>query len=64
MSVLGIGTASLGGMYESMDEEAAIEMVVQTVKSGLNYIDTAPFYGVRKSETLLGKVMYFNTHTR
>lgn len=57
--MLGIGTVALGGMYEKMDDEAAIEMVVKAVKSGLNYIDTAPYYGVRKSETLLGKVKSF-----
>lgn len=41
------------------DETDAIEAVRQAIKQGVNYIDTAPWYGQGRSETTLGKVYKF-----
>ncbi|KAA0201945.1 hypothetical protein HAZT_HAZT000445, partial [Hyalella azteca] len=57
VSQLGIGTSSLGNCYEVVGEAADVEMVVEGVRLGLNYVDTAPWYGNRKSEQVLGKAL-------
>lgn len=38
------------------NEDECIELVRQAIKQGINYIDTAPWYGQGRSEALLGKV--------
>ena len=40
----------------TFDENEAIEVVKLAIKQGVNYIDTAPWYGQGRSETILGKV--------
>jgi len=58
VSQLGIGGSVLGGYYK--DEVVfnnAKECVVEALKSGLNYIDTSPFYGEGRSETHFGKIL-------
>ena len=50
------GGAGYGGLYGTVDEAKAIQSVQQALKLGLNYIDTAPWYGEGRSESLLGKV--------
>ena len=40
-----------------MDKTAAIATVHKALKSGINYIDTAPWYGQGKSEQLLGEAL-------
>lgn len=54
---LGLGCTSLGGMYEDISEEQALEVVRRSFSLGLNLFDTAPFYGSGKSEERLGKVL-------
>ncbi|OQV18685.1 L-galactose dehydrogenase [Hypsibius exemplaris] len=56
-SALGIGGAGYGGIYGTVDEGKAIQSVQSALKLGLNYIDTAPWYGDGKSESLLGKAL-------
>lgn len=41
----------------SLDEQEAIEVVHEAIKKGINYIDTAPYYGQGRSEELLGKAL-------
>ncbi|XP_055850782.1 uncharacterized protein LOC129915319 [Episyrphus balteatus] len=53
---LGGGTFS-GTFYGEIELSEAIETVHKAVKSGINYIDTAPFYGEGRSEELLGKAL-------
>lgn len=40
-----------------MDESNAIVTIKTAIKSGINYIDTAPWYGQGKSEEILGKAL-------
>ncbi len=42
-------------IYSSVDESEAIKTVHEAIKKGINFIDTAPWYGHRKSEELLGR---------
>ena len=56
VSQLSLGCGPLGGIYGDLQEEEGIATVKEAIKAGINFIDTAPYYGVGKSETLLGKV--------
>ncbi|CAB3361680.1 Hypothetical predicted protein [Cloeon dipterum] len=58
VSHLGFGGAALAYFYEAFDEEKAIEVVRDALKKGVNYIDTAAYYGkTRCSERILGKAL-------
>jgi len=58
ISALGLGTTSLGGMFGStMDLDGSCKMVKAAFDLGINWIDTSPFYGLTKAETMLGNVL-------
>ncbi|XP_012220761.1 uncharacterized protein [Linepithema humile] len=54
---LSFGTGPLGCHYGTYDEADAIEAIRQAIKQGVNYIDTAPWYGQCRAETILGKAL-------
>lgn len=56
VSLFSLGGGPLGGLYGKDTEKERIDTVLLALKSGINYIDTAPFYGNGRSEELLGKV--------
>lgn len=51
-----LGGAALGGFFGRISDEAGIQLVEYAIKHGINFIDTAPWYGHGKSEAVLGKV--------
>ena len=51
---LGLGGAGLGGLYSDVSRDAARETVRRSFDLGARYFDTAPLYGLGKSETSLG----------
>jgi D-threo-aldose 1-dehydrogenase len=53
----GIGTAPLGGLYETVDEESARLTLERAWACGFRYFDTAPLYGAGQAETLVGKFL-------
>jgi len=55
VSSLSFGASSLGGVFRETDDGESAKLVVNTIKKGINYIDTAPWYGQGRSETVLGK---------
>jgi L-galactose dehydrogenase len=57
VSVLGFGAAPLGGVYHGLDEDEAVATVHAAFDSGINFIDVAPYYGLLKAETVLGRVL-------
>jgi L-galactose dehydrogenase len=57
VSVLGLGGSSLGGVFREIDEEQGIRTVRAALDLGVNFIDTSPFYGATKAETVLGKAL-------
>ncbi|KZC04078.1 D-arabinose 1-dehydrogenase [Dufourea novaeangliae] len=57
VSKLSLGCGPFGCHYGTYDEEEAIEVIRQGIKQGINYIDTAPWYGQGRSETLIGKAL-------
>ncbi len=54
LPVLGFGASSLGQEFRSVTLDEAIKSVRVALESGLNFIDTSPFYGRGMSEVLLG----------
>ena len=54
---VGLGCASLGGMYGDIPEEQAYEVVRRALSLGINVIDTAPLYGYGKSEIRIGRAV-------
>lgn len=54
---LGFGTASIGGLYTSIDADAAIATVERAWELGIRLFDTAPLYGYGEAERRLGKVL-------
>lgn len=56
VSRLSLGGGPFGGLYGETSEQAIIDTVHLALKSGINYIDTAPWYGNGRSEEVLGKV--------
>lgn len=57
LSLIGFGGGGLSGFYEDFQEKDAIEVVREALKKGINYIDTAPYYGEGRSETVIGKAL-------
>jgi L-galactose dehydrogenase len=57
VSVLGFGASPLGGVFGTIDESDAIRAVHQAFDGGVNFVDVAPYYGITKAETVLGKAL-------
>ncbi len=57
VSILAFGGSSLGGAFREIDESEGIRAVHVAIDHGINLIDTAPFYGLTKAETVLGRAL-------
>ena len=57
VSVLGLGTAPLGGLYQASSDAAAQATVDRARALGVNYFDTAPQYGQGLAEGRLGRAL-------
>jgi L-galactose dehydrogenase len=55
VSVASFGTGSLGEMFGPLDEPEALRLVDEVLDSGINLIDTSPYYG--SAEARLGKAL-------
>lgn len=55
VSILSYGGSALGSAYRNINMEEGIEVVVDSVKRGINLVDCAPWYGHTVAETVLGK---------
>jgi len=60
---VGVGTAPIGSTPEwrvwwgPQDEKSAIQAIQSAIDEGVNWIDTAPFYGWGKAEEIVGKAI-------
>lgn len=56
---IGLGANAIGGhnIYENIDEAVSKRILYTGITHGLNFIDTAYFYGLGRSEELIGEVM-------
>jgi len=57
VSVLGLGGSSLGSHFRPVDEADAVRTVHLAFDLGINFIDTSPFYGLTRAETVLGQAL-------
>lgn len=57
VSPLGFGAATLGNVFGHVNEQDGIDAVFEAIKRGINLFDTSPYYGITKSETVLGKAL-------
>lgn len=55
---MGLGTATLGGLYSSVTEDDASDAIQTALDIGITYIDTAPHYGKGTAERRVG--LYLN----
>jgi aryl-alcohol dehydrogenase-like predicted oxidoreductase len=57
VSAIGYGAMVAEGVYGAVDEAAAIATMHHALDLGVNFIDTADFYGSGHNEILVGKVL-------
>jgi L-galactose dehydrogenase len=57
LSVLGFGASSIGQEFRQVDLGEALRSVEVALEGGVNYIDTAAYYGRGMSELLLGRIL-------
>jgi L-galactose dehydrogenase len=55
--MLGLGGSSLGSVFRGIDEAEGIRTVHIAIDNGINFIDTAPFYGITRAESVLGRAL-------
>ena len=54
MSFIYVSTLFSGNIYGNVTQETVNEIVLKAVQSGINFIDTSPWYGQGVSEERLG----------
>ncbi|MCC9603672.1 aldo/keto reductase [Stieleria sp. JC731] len=57
LSALGFGASSIGAEFRAIDVDEALRCVNVALERGMNYIDTAAYYGRGMSEIMLGRVL-------
>ena len=57
LSVLSFGASSIGAEFRPIDVPEALRCVKVALDRGMNYIDTAAYYGRGMSEVMLGRVL-------
>jgi len=59
LSAIGLGTWQFSGKndWSNFDEETAIKIIHAAIDSGINFVDTAPVYGLGHSEEVVGKAL-------
>jgi L-galactose dehydrogenase len=57
VSALAYGGSSLGSVFHPIDETEGIRSVHAALDHGINLIDTAPYYGATRAETVLGQAL-------
>ncbi len=57
LPVLGFGASSIGAEFRQIDLGDALQAIHVALDRGMNYIDTAAYYGRGMSELMLGRVL-------
>lgn len=57
VSNISLGGAAFGNVYQPMEQSEVNKAVNLAIDSGINLIDTAPWYGQGKSEERLGEAL-------
>jgi aryl-alcohol dehydrogenase-like predicted oxidoreductase len=66
LTTVGLGTWAMGGPWEfgwgPQDDDEAIGAIIAALDSGINWIDTAPAYGLGQSEELIAQALKQTNH--
>ncbi len=66
LTTVGLGTWAMGGPWEfgwgPQDEEEAVAAILAALERSINWIDTAPVYGLGHSEELVGRALKQTRH--
>jgi aryl-alcohol dehydrogenase-like predicted oxidoreductase len=66
LTTVGLGTWAIGGPWQfgwgPQDDNEAIAAILTALDKGINWIDTAPVYGLGHSEELVGKALKQTKH--
>ena len=66
LTTVGLGTWAMGGPWQygwgPQDDDEAIASILEALDRGINWIDTAPAYGLGHSEELLGRALRQTKH--
>lgn len=56
---IGLGAMAIGGqnMFPHVDERMSREVFTTSIENGLNFVDTAFYYGFGRSEELIGEIL-------
>lgn len=54
VSVVGVGTMTIGGIFGPVDDAVSIQALHAAVDAGMNFIDTSDAYGAGHSERVIG----------
>jgi len=61
LTTVGLGTWAIGGPWQfgwgPQDDDEAITAILASLETGINWIDTAPIYGLGHSEELVGEAL-------
>lgn len=61
LTVIGLGTWAIGGEWAygwgEQDDAESESSILEALESGINWIDTAPAYGLGHSETVIGRCL-------
>jgi aryl-alcohol dehydrogenase-like predicted oxidoreductase len=61
LSVIGLGTWAIGGPWTwgwgPQDDTESIATISRALEMGVNWIDTAPVYGLGRSEEIVGRAI-------
>ena len=61
LTTVGLGTWAMGGPWlygwGPQDDDEAIDAILTALEKGINWVDTAPIYGLGHSEELVGKAL-------
>ena len=64
VTTLGLGTAQLGDLYDTMTQDRATVIVDAAWDAGIRYFDTAPHYGLGLAEKRLGHALRSRPRTQ
>jgi aryl-alcohol dehydrogenase-like predicted oxidoreductase len=66
LTTVGLGTWAMGGPWQfgwgPQDDDEAVAAILTALDLGINWIDTAPVYGLGHSEELVGKALKQTCH--
>ncbi|XP_026759015.1 uncharacterized protein LOC113518337 [Galleria mellonella] len=57
VSHISLGGAAFANIYGTFDENRSLQLIKESLKRGINYIETGPWYGQGSSERTIGKAL-------